>query len=76
MLTGIHSSTGTEFGSWEAWTTALSFELDRCHVLLAVDVNNDQHIDLICPYVNSDGSTVTYVQRVILYRVMLPIVMH
>ena len=75
MTTWIQPSTSIEYDSWEAWTSGLSFTLDRCHVLLAVDVNDDQHTDLICPYRNTDGSTVTYVQRVVLYRVMLPIVM-
>ena len=41
---------------------------------VAGDVNNDQHTDLICPYVNADGSTVTYVQRVAVYRIALPMI--
>jgi hypothetical protein len=74
MTTWIQRSSGSEYGSWEAWTPALSFDLDRCHVLIAGDVNNDQHTDMICPYVSADGSTVTFVQRVDVYRIALPMI--
>jgi hypothetical protein len=45
-------------------------------VLIAADVNLDQHTDLICPYLNPDGSTATLVQRVKVYRTALPAITH
>lgn len=76
MTTWIQRSTGTAFGSWEAWTPSLSFDLDRCYVLIASDINKDQHSDIICPYLYPDGSTATFVQRVVVYRIALPIITH
>ena len=63
MTTWIQRSTGSNYGSWEAWTPALNFELDRCSALVAADVNGDHHTDLVCPYRFDDGSTATFVQR-------------
>ena len=75
METWIQRSSGSSYGSWDRWTPLLSFALDRCHGLIAGDVNNDQHTDLICPTLNPDGSTATFVQRVAVYRTALPLIL-
>lgn len=74
MTTWIQASSGSEYEPWQAWTANLPFEIDRCHVLIAGHVDDDQHVDLICPYLHADGSTATYVQRVDLYRMGLPVI--
>ena len=72
--TWVQLSTGSEYGDWQAWTPAQSITLDKCHVMLAADVNGDSHTDLICPYRHTSGSTSTQVQRVNLYKIALPII--
>jgi hypothetical protein len=73
MTTWVQRSSGSDYASWEAWTSSLSFPLSRCHALIAGDVDNNQHTDLICPTVNNDGSTTTFVQRVRVYKTGLPL---
>ena len=76
--TFVSLSDGNSFSGWERWSEVVdssSFVALQCAIIQVGDVDGDGLTDLICPYVDVNGSVATYVQQVAFHQVHLPILM-
>ncbi len=74
--TFVQLSNATSYTDWQLASTPIgagNFDLNRCRTLLAGDVNDDDRVDLICPYDYGEAATATFVQLSSpFFRVLLP----
>ncbi|MEM7117440.1 MAG: VCBS repeat-containing protein [Chloroflexota bacterium] len=74
--TFVSLSEGDSFSGWERWSEIVdssAFFALQCAIIQVGDVDGDGLTDLICPYVEPNGSVATYVQQVAFHQVHLPI---